>query len=376
MRYFRFLSKVILFLFFITLTITGQEDNRVIHIVQPGENLFRIGLRYGVTLDELVVANNITNSSGVYAGQELIIPGLLLPTTQDESEENGVVDNPLVAAAPITHIVRRGETLSQIAATYDVSVDIIMRANNITDASRIFSGTELQIWAPNYLDQNIVAPDSENVIDTESGTETVINSQEPEERVEYVVQAGEHLSQIARKYDVSWLAIAEVNNITDPDTVFAGMTLIIPNGTDVVSQNVAYASYNNILPATTDPGARVGIGREIVVVLSTQMTYAYEDGELKHSALVSTGLPATPTVQGDYKIWNKTRAQTMSGPGYYLENVEWVMYFYQGYGFHGTWWHDNFGQPMSHGCVNMTNEDAQWLYEFASLETPVHVRFY
>lgn len=376
MRNIRFLSTVFLFLFFATLTITGQEDNRVVHVVQPGENLFRIGLRYGVTLEDLSSANNITDAANVYAGQELVIPGLVLPANEDQPSENAVVDNPLVAAAPISHTVQRGETLTQIAATYDVSVDIIMRANNITNPSHILFGTELQIWAPTTLDQDIIASDNENAVDIESSDETLTNSQEPEERVEYVVQAGEHLSQIARKFNVSWLAIAEVNNITDPDTVYAGITLIIPNGTDIVSQNVAYASYNNILSATTDPGARVGTGREIVVVLSTQMTYAYEDGELKYSALVSTGLPATPTVQGDYKIWNKTRSQTMSGPGYYLENVEWVMYFYQGYGFHGTWWHDNFGQPMSHGCVNMTNEDAKWLYEFASLETPVHVRFY
>ena len=65
----------------------------------------------------------------------------------------------------------------------------------------------------------------------------------------------------------------------------------------------------------------------------------------------------------------------MSGPGYYLPNVEWVMYFYQGYGLHGTYWHSNFGQPMSHGCVNLTNDDARWFYEFASLGTPVHVKW-
>ncbi|MCB0137619.1 MAG: L,D-transpeptidase, partial [Caldilineaceae bacterium] len=44
----------------------------------------------------------------------------------------------------------------------------------------------------------------------------------------------------------------------------------------------------------------------------------------------------------------------------------WVQYFYEDYGFHGTYWHSNFGQPMSHGCVNMTNADAKWLYEWAS----------
>jgi lipoprotein-anchoring transpeptidase ErfK/SrfK len=49
------------------------------------------------------------------------------------------------------------------------------------------------------------------------------------------------------------------------------------------------------------------------------------------------------------------------------------MYFYQGYGTHGTYWHTNFGQPMSHGCVNMTIGDAQWLYNWAPVGTLVVV---
>ena len=51
-----------------------------------------------------------------------------------------------------------------------------------------------------------------------------------------------------------------------------------------------------------------------------------------------------------------------AGTYYSLPNVEWVQYFYQDYSFHGTYWHNNFGNPMSHGCVNMTNEDAEWLF--------------
>jgi lipoprotein-anchoring transpeptidase ErfK/SrfK len=124
-----------------------------------------------------------------------------------------------------------------------------------------------------------------------------------------------------------------------------------------------------------DPGAYVGVGREVVVILSTQMTYAYEDGVLVRSVLTSTGLPATPTVQGDYKIYRMYDAQLMSGPGYYLPGVPWVMYFYQGYAFHGAYWHSNWGNPMSHGCVNMPIEEAAWLYSFVSIGTPVHVRW-
>ena len=86
---------------------------------------------------------------------------------------------------------------------------------------------------------------------------------------------------------------------------------------------------------------------------------------------VSTGKQATPTVTGTFRIWAKTAVQDMyggnraAGDFYFLEDVQWVQYFHEDYGFHGADWHDNFGQPMSRGCVNMRNEDAGWLYEWA-----------
>jgi len=60
----------------------------------------------------------------------------------------------------------------------------------------------------------------------------------------------------------------------------------------------------------------------------------------------------------------------MSGPGYYLPNVPYVMYFYKGYSLHGTYWHNNFGTPMSHGCVNMRTEEAKWLFEWTTPAVP------
>ena len=108
----------------------------------------------------------------------------------------------------------------------------------------------------------------------------------------------------------------------------------------------------------------------IDVDLSEQRVVAYEGLQAVRAFIVSTGLPATPTVQGQFRIRMKVRSQTMSGGsaqyGYYsLPNVEWVQYFYADYAFHGTYWHNNFGQPMSHGCVNMTNDDARWLFDWA-----------
>jgi lipoprotein-anchoring transpeptidase ErfK/SrfK len=120
----------------------------------------------------------------------------------------------------------------------------------------------------------------------------------------------------------------------------------------------------------------VGNGeRWIEVNLTEQRVYAWEGTVLMNSFLVSTGTWAHPTVTGTFSIWNKTRIQAMSGPGYYLPDVPFVMYFYKDYGFHGTYWHNNFGTPMSHGCVNLTIPDSEWLYNWASYGTTVKVHY-
>jgi lipoprotein-anchoring transpeptidase ErfK/SrfK len=116
-------------------------------------------------------------------------------------------------------------------------------------------------------------------------------------------------------------------------------------------------------------------GRWIEVNLSQQQIYAYEGDILVNAFIVSTGLPDTPTVTGEYRIYVKVPLQDMSGPGYYLTDVPWVMFFYEDYGFHGTYWHNNFGTPMSRGCVNLSVEDAEWLYNWASVGTPVHIHY-
>jgi lipoprotein-anchoring transpeptidase ErfK/SrfK len=115
--------------------------------------------------------------------------------------------------------------------------------------------------------------------------------------------------------------------------------------------------------------------RWIDVDLSNQKLVAYQGDTPVYWVSVSTGLPDTPTVTGQYRIYVKYPAQTMSGPGYYLPDVPYVMYFYEGYGIHGTYWHHNFGHPMSHGCVNAPTPDAQWLYNWADVGTLVNVHY-
>jgi len=124
------------------------------------------------------------------------------------------------------------------------------------------------------------------------------------------------------------------------------------------------------------PGiASTGGARWIDVDLTNQRVSAYEGNTVVNSFIVSTGTWLTPTVTGKYKIWIKLKSTSMSGPGYYLPNVPYVMYFYKGYGLHGTYWHNNFGTPMSHGCVNLRTSDAEWLFYWASEGTVVNVHY-
>jgi lipoprotein-anchoring transpeptidase ErfK/SrfK len=179
--------------------------------------------------------------------------------------------------------------------------------------------------------------------------------------VEYTVGEGEELGLIAKKFDVSVEDIVSANNLENADFIYAGQVLIIP----------AAGVYE---PTQEDaPPAPTGSGKSIVVSTDTQRIYAYENGQLVRSHLVSTGLSATPTVKGDYKVYVKYEADDMSGPDYFLPQVPYTMYFYQGYAIHGTYWHNAFGRPMSHGCVNLPTDEAQWFFNFAEVGTPVRV---
>ncbi len=127
-----------------------------------------------------------------------------------------------------------------------------------------------------------------------------------------------------------------------------------------------------VLGATTE-------NKRIVVDLAHQRVYAYEGNRVVFNFLVSTGYWG-PTPPGQYKIWYKVRSQTMKGGDkakgdyYYLPNVQFVQFFNKGISFHSTYWHNNFGNPMSHGCVNMTLTDAETLYYWANPEMPPGVR--
>lgn len=278
-------------------TLTFAQDPQTpttTHVVQQGENLFRIALRYGFTTAELAQYNGISDPSTIYVGQVIRLP---LP-------------------------IGGGEEFPTLPAPV---------------------GNEVQ---PEAAAQAVEQPPAEPA--------------QSAAQVTHIVQANEGLAGIARQYGVSWTAIAQANNLANPNLIYAGQTLIIPDPTAVPP-----ADYGQ--PAAPDPS------KWILIELSKQQITAYQDGVPLKTVSVSSGLPGTPTVTGDFTIYSKLPDQTMTGPGYYLPGVPWVMYFYRGYAIHGTYWHNNFGQPMSHGCVNLRTEDALWFYDFAPLGTLVRV---
>ncbi|MBX4205683.1 L,D-transpeptidase [Candidatus Microgenomates bacterium] len=111
----------------------------------------------------------------------------------------------------------------------------------------------------------------------------------------------------------------------------------------------------------------------IEVDLSEQKLRAWDGTNLFLESLVSTGLPYFPTPTGEFRIWAKLRYVRMNGGegryAYDLPNVPYTMFFensetprWKGYGLHGTYWHNSFGQVHSHGCVNLPTPVAEKLY--------------
>ena len=124
--------------------------------------------------------------------------------------------------------------------------------------------------------------------------------------------------------------------------------------------------------------ARTRRPKAIVVSVGQQVLWAFKGDSVVMSTYVSTGKAGFETPVGTYAVLSKLPSQTMEGviggEYYNVPDVPWVLYFTdRGHALHGTYWHDNFGTPMSHGCVNLPLDSAAWLYEFAPIGTPVHI---
>jgi lipoprotein-anchoring transpeptidase ErfK/SrfK len=126
--------------------------------------------------------------------------------------------------------------------------------------------------------------------------------------------------------------------------------------------------------------------KRIEVSLSKQILTAYENEQTMFQTTISSGIAtiqkdpqalSTQTPTGEFRILSKYPSKHMGNGNlfagledYELPGVPWTCFFHEaGYAFHGTYWHDNFGTPMSRGCVNMRIEEAKWLFRWVR---PLH----
>lgn len=116
------------------------------------------------------------------------------------------------------------------------------------------------------------------------------------------------------------------------------------------------------------------VARRILVNRSTQSLDYFLNGIKIGTIPVSTGLRATETPLGEFRITRKAPVVHYIGPGYNLPNTKWNLEFKRSYYIHGAYWHNQFGiRPMSHGCVNVSYKDVEALYKFAQVGDKVEI---
>ncbi len=310
-------------------TAAPLAQTQTIHVVQPGENLFRISLRYGVTVPALKAANGLSNDL-VYVGQRLVIP--------TAGSEAPAPAQPVAATGKL-HTVGPGETLSAIALRYGVTSWALVQANNLASANLIYAGQQLVIPG------GATAPGAPT-----AGAET------------YAVRPGDTLSGIAARFGTTAAALAAQNGLANPELIYVGQVLRL--------------SGNAITPAT-------GGARHIYIYLSQQHLYAYEGSRLVYSFVVSTGQAPTYTRAGEFKVQSKV--PNAWGSTWSIWMPYWLGIYWSGgleNGIHAlpilpngqTLWAGYLGTPVSFGCVVLGTYEAQLLYDWAEIGTPVTIQ--
>jgi lipoprotein-anchoring transpeptidase ErfK/SrfK len=345
-----------------------------VHTVQPGETLGEIAKQYGLDVAVLRRLNGITDANHLWVGQTLTLPGA---ETRGETREWAAGDNE-----------REAPRYTQEAYTGDMQEDGAVYAPEQPSAGRA-------MWVPNDPDQGPSefpearfdyddAPSAarQSEADGPSQSEAFVNAASTDHiLVEHIVRRGEQLEWIADRYNLSTAALLAANPWVDGDELAPGQRLYIPMSTPGARTQASWSAQEDS-PAEPAQAVLPDVAageRWIDVDLSSQRAVAYEGTTEVRRFIISSGVARTPTVTGSFAIYAKTPLQDMSGGSraagdyYFQADVPWVQYFYDGYSFHGAYWHNNFGRPTGHGCINMRIGDAEWLYGWSTTGTRVEV---
>jgi LysM repeat protein len=303
------------------------------YTVQPGDSLTVVARRFGVTVEALASANGIAPTGYLYMGQQLTIP-----------------------AAP------QGSVPTPVMTPQQPTVMVV---------------SDPRIPTPTGTPK----PPPPTVPSTPTHTPVVLTTPQGVTMFQYTVRPGDSLSIIAARFNTTVAALKEANNLANVNAITSGQVLMIVGGTGSNTSPFEPTPTHTPTPTPTSvPTPETPMGKLgpkwIELDLSTQMLVAYEGTTPVYSARMSSGRARFPTVTGTYRIYLKYRTQRMRGlqgtsEAYDIPNVPHVMYFFEGYGIHGVWWHNNFGTPASHGCINLSQADAKWMWEWAPMGTIV-----
>lgn len=329
--------------------------------VKAGDSLTKLARRYGLSVTQLAQINGISPLRWLYSGQQLRLP--ISPTFVQAAQ----------SAAPADfqrYTVRPGDTLTRLAREHGISLSRLMSVNGLSLAQWLYVGQVLLV--PAELVPALQPAPPVPALEPAPQAPALqpappISAMVPghSHGAVHTVQAGQSLKDIAGHYGVNHAAIAKLNNLANNSILEAGQALRIPSESALeLLEGMEHRLDQSRYPTSTE--------RWVEVDLSEQLAVAYEGTTPVKAFVVSTGVGNTPTVQGTFRIWAKIAMQDMRGGSraagtyYHLRDVKNVQYFHRSYGFHGTYWHDNYGTPMSRGCINMTNEDAKWLFDWTS----------
>lgn len=354
----------------------AAQGTSVTHTVQPGENLFRIALYYGTTVESIQAANGLA-SVYITVGQQLVIPGATntappsdpLTPPSDDGLPGEPTPVPTATVGDIdarTYVVQADDTLTGIAARFGLSPWQLLEINGLSSSSLIYVGLELIIAAAEPEKPVLEAtptpePAPTSVAPTVAPTATPEVAAPPASQETYTIQRGDTLTQVAARFGTTVAALSQLNGIANPSQIYVGQKLRLTGSA----------------PAPTG-GAKL-----IVVDLSDQHMWAYQGDQLVYSFVVSTGAAPSYTAAGEFRIQSKI--PNAYGSAWDLWMPWWMGIYWAGSvenGIHAlpilsngqVLWAGYLGTPISYGCVVLGTQEAELLYNWAEIGTPVSIR--
>ncbi len=324
------------------------------HLVAPGETLTQIAKRYDTDVATLMRLNTLGDASMIRAGQRLAIPSNVVGSGAGRTYDMAPPASELVGDNETRiYLAQPGDTLASVAAAFQTTTARLAEMNLRSPSAPLARGEALRVPLPASA---VFAPRTADDIPV------------PGKYYIHVVQEGETLAAIAAAYGTSLRRTQETNGLTGNTQIKPGQRVVVPPPSYAELFAEAPMGDNGVPEYPLVPTGE----KWISVDLDHQRAYAWEGDKLLKKFVISSGKARTPTVTGVFRIRAKVSSQTMQGGSvaegdyYNLPNVQWVQYFYQDYALHGAYWHNRFGTPTSHGCVNLTNADAKWLFDWAS----------